>query len=170
MIILGIDPGTETAGYGLLESNGTRHLFLDCGAIRLPSRRSLPDRLAFLAEKVRKILADHPVEALALEDLFFAVNVKSALRLAHARGVVMLCASERGVPVFEYSPLEVKKSVTGYGRAEKQQVQEMVRIILKLEQAPSPFDAADALAVAICHAQNQSTRQAILAARQEGER
>jgi crossover junction endodeoxyribonuclease RuvC len=166
MIILGIDPGTEIAGYGLLESNGTRHRFMECGAIRLPSRKALPVRLGILAASVRKIISENPIEALAMEDLFFAINVKSALRLAHARGVVMLCAAEKGIPVFEYSPLEVKSSVTGYGRAEKQQVQEMVRVILKLEQPPSPFDASDALAVAICHAQKQSTRQAMQTASQ----
>jgi len=161
MIILGVDPGTGVTGYGVLESDGTQHRFLDCGVFRLPVRRGLAERLGYLAGELRRVISNSGAQALALEDLFFAVNVKSALHLAHARGVIMLCATEGNIPVFEYSPLEVKSAVTGYGRAEKQQVQEMVRVILRLESPPSPFDAADALAVAICHAQNQSTREAI---------
>ncbi len=161
MIILGVDPGTVVTGYGVIESDGTRHHYLDCGAFRLPARRGLAERLGYLAGELRRVISDSRAQVLALEDLFFAVNAKSALRLAHARGVIMLCAAEGNIPIFEYTPLEVKSAVTGYGRAEKRQVQEMVRIILRLETPPSPFDAADALAIAICHAQNQSTREAI---------
>lgn len=161
MIVLGVDPGTEITGYGLLESDGTRHTCMECGVIRMPARMPLPSRLHKLAERLRQILTDHAIDAVAVEDIFFAVNVRSALRLAHARGVVLLCAAERQTPIFEYSPLEVKKAVSGYGRAEKSQVQEMVRILLRMASPPTPVDASDALAVAICHAQMQSVRQAI---------
>jgi crossover junction endodeoxyribonuclease RuvC len=114
-----------------------------------------------LNKKIAELMHAYPVEALALEDLFYAVNVKSALRLSQARGVIMLAAAENKIPVFEYSPLEVKNAVVGYGRAEKMQVQQMLCRILGLKKTPEPNDAADALAVAVCHAQSHKVREKI---------
>jgi crossover junction endodeoxyribonuclease RuvC len=152
MRICGIDPGIETTGYGIIDSDGSFHAAVTFGAIRTPARKPFPARLLKIYEELSRLLdCEHP-EVVAIEEVFHAVNVQSALKLGHARGVALLSAACYGLPVFEYSPLEIKSGITGYGRAEKHQVQEMVRFMLKLPETPSPDDAADALAVAICHA------------------
>jgi crossover junction endodeoxyribonuclease RuvC len=149
--VFGIDPGSTRTGYGCIESDGRRHHLVLCGAIRPPDITAFPDRLAFIHRELATMLARCAPHCVAIENLFHASNVRSALKLGHARGVAMLAAVQAGVPVLEYTPAEVKRAVVGYGRAEKTQIQQMVKLLLGLERAPEPHDAADALAVAICH-------------------
>jgi crossover junction endodeoxyribonuclease RuvC len=151
MRVLGIDCGTERTGWGVIESDGRRHRVLGHGVIRTLARDPLETRLAAIAAALRAVISDHEPEAAAVEEVFFSQNVKTALKLAHVRGVALLAIAEAGVRLGEYSPLEVKTSVVGYGRAEKQQVQLMVRSLTGLGEAIASEDAADALAVAICH-------------------
>jgi crossover junction endodeoxyribonuclease RuvC len=152
MRILGIDCGTERTGYGVIESDGRDHHLVACGVIRTSTREGLEKRLLTIAAGLREVIGRHAPEAAAVEEVFAAVNVKTALKLCHARGVALLAVAEAGVPLGEYSPLEIKMSVVGYGRAEKKQVQLMVQSLLKLVQVVESEDASDALAVAICHA------------------
>jgi crossover junction endodeoxyribonuclease RuvC len=149
--IFGIDPGSERTGYGCVESDGRRHRLVTCGAITAPSGAGLPQRLSTIYRELSARLQATQPDCVAIENLFHAVNARSALKLGHARGVAMLAAVEAGCEVVEYTPAEVKRAVVGYGRAEKPQVQMMVKLLLGLAAAPSPHDAADALAVAICH-------------------
>jgi crossover junction endodeoxyribonuclease RuvC len=151
MRVLGIDCGTERTGFGVIESDGVAHRMIVSGVIRTSPREPLACRLSAIASELRSIIRDNAPEAAAVEDVFHAVNTRSALKLAHVRGVALLVAAEAALQVGEYSPMEVKSSVVGYGRAEKSQVQLMVRSILSLT-ADAPEDASDALAVAICHA------------------
>jgi len=152
MRILGIDPGSESTGYGIIESDGSEHHSVAYGAVSTDPIRPFHQRLLEIYRELSAILQEHQVDAVAVEEVFYAANVQSALKLGHARGVALLAAAGKDLPVFEYSPLEIKNSIVGYGRAEKGQVQAMVRFLLKLPEIPSPDDAADALAVAICHA------------------
>ena len=158
MRVFGIDPGSARTGYGCVESDGTRHRLIACGAIASPARALLPDRLHRIHDGLGRLLAAHRPDCVAIENLFHARNVKSALVLGHARGVAVLAAVEAGLPVAEYTPAEVKLAVTGYGRAEKTQLQKMVALLLGLSRAPAPHDAADALAIAICHAHAHGAR------------
>jgi crossover junction endodeoxyribonuclease RuvC len=151
MRIFGIDPGSERTGFGCVETDGSRHRIVACGAIRTPPAAPFPDKLLDIHRRLSAVIADCRPDAVAIENLFHAANVRSALKLGHARGVAMLAAVEAGVAVFEYTPAEIKRAVVGYGRAEKPQVQQMVKLLLGLAVVPSPHDAADALAVAICH-------------------
>ena len=151
MKIFGIDPGSERTGYGCIEVIGSRHYLVICGLITAPARSTFPDKLKHIHGGLAALLACHRPDCVAVENIFYARNVRSALKLGHARGVVLLAASQASIPVVEYSPAEIKRSVVGYGRAEKQQVQQMVKLILGLAVLPTPFDASDALAVAICH-------------------
>lgn len=151
MRIFGIDPGSERTGYGCLETDGRVARLVTCGAISAPPRDALPQRLARIHRELSALLISCGPDCVAIESLFHAVNVRSALMLGHARGVAMLAAVEAGCPVAEYTPAEIKRAVVGYGRAEKHQVQQMVKLLLGLDRPPSPHDAADALAVAICH-------------------
>lgn len=151
MRIIGIDCGTERTGFGVIESDGRSHRFLSAGVIRTKAAHPLEGRLKLIATELREVLSSFVPEAVAVEEVFHAVNAKSALKLAHVRGVALLLAAEAGLPVNEYSPLEVKISVAGYGRAEKQQVQLMVRSLLGIDREFESYDATDALAVAICH-------------------
>jgi len=153
--IFGIDPGSERTGYGCVQTDGSRHTIVACGAIGTPGPASFPDKLHRIHAALTILLRDCRPDAVAIENLFHAVNVRSALKLGHARGVAMLAAVEAGLPVFEYTPAEIKRAVVGYGRAEKPQVQQMVKLLLGLAAVPSPHDAADALAVAICHVHAQ---------------
>jgi crossover junction endodeoxyribonuclease RuvC len=153
--IFGIDPGSERTGYGCVETDGSRHRIVMCGAIISPASASFPAKLLEIHTRLTALLAECRPESVAIENLFYAVNVRSALKLGHARGVAMLAAVEAGVDVFEYTPAEIKRAVVGYGRAEKPQVQQMVKLMLGLAAVPSPHDAADALAVAICHIHSQ---------------
>jgi crossover junction endodeoxyribonuclease RuvC len=149
--IFGIDPGSERTGYGCVESLGSRQRIVSSGAISSPAGATFPDKLLRIHQRLSVILAECAPDCVAIENLFHAVNVRSALKLGHARGVAMLAAVEAGLPVLEYSPAEVKRALVGYGRAEKPQVAQMVKLLLRLDRVPQPHDAADALAVAICH-------------------
>lgn len=155
MRVFGIDPGSERTGYGCVETDGSRHRIVVCGAIRCPALASFPDKLLRIHSQLSEILADCRPACAAIENVFYSVNARSALKLGHARGVAMLAAVEAGIPVFEYTPAEIKRAVVGYGRAEKPQVQQMIKLLLGLAEVPSPHDAADALAVAICHVHAQ---------------
>jgi len=159
--IFGIDPGSERTGYGCVESDGSRHRIVVCGAITTPRLASFPEKLLEIHDRLEAILLDCRPDCVAIENLFFATNVRSVLKLGHARGVAMLAAVEAGMPVFEYTPAEVKRAVVGNGRAEKHQVQQMVKVILGLAAPPSPHDAADALAVALCHAHAQPSARVV---------
>ena len=151
MRIFGIDPGSERTGYGCVETDGRRHHLVACGAIAAHHADTFPLRLARIHAELSSLLASLHPDCVAIENLFHATNVRSALKLGHARGVAMLAAVEAGCEVVEYTPAEIKRAVVGYGRAEKHQVGQMVKLLLGLAAAPSPHDAADALAVAICH-------------------
>ena len=155
MRIFGIDPGSDRTGYGCVETDGSRHCIVTCGAISAPPLSTFPDKLLRIHSRLTELIRDCHPDCVAIESLFHAMNVRSALTLGHARGVAMLAAVEAGVPVVEYTPAEIKRAVVGYGRAEKPQVQQMVKLLLGLASAPAPHDAADALAVAICHAHSQ---------------
>jgi crossover junction endodeoxyribonuclease RuvC len=158
MRVLGIDCGTEYTGYGVVElSHDCKLICLTCGAIKLSTRNTMASRLATIFEGLGRIIADHRPDNVAIEDVFFALNVKSALKLGQVRGVAMLAASTAGLDVSEYSPLSIKSAVVGYGKAEKQQVQHMVTRLLNLTETPKPADAADALAIAICHLHTSAT-------------
>lgn len=152
MRVFGIDPGSERTGFGCVETDGRRHLLVACGAVTVGAGDSFPQRLARIHRELAALLTQHAPECVAIENLFHATNVRSALKLGHARGVAMLAAVDAGCEVAEYTPAEIKLAVVGYGRADKRQVQQMVKLLLGLSEAPSPHDAADALAVAICHA------------------
>ena len=149
--IFGIDPGSERTGYGCVETDGRRHHLVACGAITALAGDGFPQRLEKIHRELSALLAKWQPDCVAIENLFHANNVRSALKLGHARGVAMLAAVEAGCPVVEYTPAEIKRAVVGYGRAEKQQVQQMIKLLLGLPKPPSPHDAADALAVAMCH-------------------
>jgi len=151
MRVLGVDCGSRVTGYGVIDSNGADCIYICCGAIRSKSSDPLADRLKSIYSGIVQIIRELEPEAAAFESLFYATNVQTALKLGHVRGVSMFAAAEANLPIYEYSPLEVKSAVTGYGRAEKPQVQQMVRALLKLNAPPQPYDASDALAVAICH-------------------
>ena len=152
MRIFGIDPGSERTGYGCVETDGRRHHLVACGAICARPSDPFPERLARIHRELRALLDEYRPGSVAIENLFHAANARSALKLGHARGVAMLAAVEAGCAVVEYTPAEIKRAVVGYGRAEKQQVAQMIALLLGLRKAPAPFDATDALAVAICHA------------------
>lgn len=151
MRVFGIDPGSACTGYGCVETDGSRNHLVASGAITALADDAFPHRLARIHTKLLALLDECHPDYVAIESLFYAVNVRSTLKLAHARGVAMLAAVEAGCPVAEYTPAEVKRAVVGYGRAEKPQVQQMVKLLLGLDEIPTPHDAADALAVAICH-------------------
>jgi crossover junction endodeoxyribonuclease RuvC len=157
MRVLGIDCGVERTGYGVIESDGRTHRLLCAGVIKTSPGAALETRLLKIAQGLREAIGLHAPAAAAVEEVFHAVNTKTALKLAHVRGIAMLVAAEAGLQVGEYSPLEVKSSVVGYGRAEKRQVQMMVRSLLGLEQEIESEDACDAVAVAICHANHRAT-------------
>ena len=154
MRIFGIDPGSERTGFGCVETDGRRHHLVACGAITALAGDGFPQRLARIHRELSRHLSTCRPDFVAIENLFHATNARSALKLGHARGVAMLAAVEAGCEIVEYTPAEVKRAVVGYGRAEKQQVQRMVKLLLGLDAAPTPHDAADALAVAIGHLHN----------------
>lgn len=152
MIILGIDPGYAIVGYGVIEYTGNKFRVIDYGKITTDSKKSLPERLLIIYNEMEKLIEVYKPDAVSVEELFFNSNAKTAINVGQARGVILLCAAKSGRNVFEYTPLQVKQAVVGYGRAEKNQVQQMVKALLKLEKIPKPDDVADALAVAVCHA------------------
>jgi len=149
--VFGIDPGSERTGYGCVHTDGSRHRLIVSGAISSKPSTPFAEKLLAIHSRLAVLLKECRPDCVAIENLFHAVNVRSALKLGHARGVAMLAAVEAGVPVVEYTPAAIKRAVVGYGRAEKHQVQQMVKLLLGLPEIPSPHDAADALAVAICH-------------------
>lgn len=152
MIIMGIDPGFAILGYGIVRYQGNHFDVSDYGVVTTDAGIPLASRLLLLEEGLVQLLDRYKPEAVVVEDLFFNNNAKTALKVGQGRGVALLCAARAGIPVYEYTPLQVKQAVTGYGRADKKQMQQMVKILLNLSQTPKPDDAADALAIAICHA------------------
>ncbi len=159
MRVLGIDCGSERTGYGVIDSDGLRHSIVAAGVIRTNTKQAFERRLLEIATGLRRLISEFTPETAAVEGVFIAANARSALKLAHVRGVALLAVAEAGIGLAEYSPLEVKTSVVGYGRAEKAQVQMMIRSILRLPEPIASEDACDALAVAICHATRESTNR-----------
>lgn len=152
MIIFGIDPGIAIVGYGVIEYKGNKFRVIDYGSIQTSSEYSFPVRLKRVYDEICRLLEKYNPDVLAIEELFFNKNAKTAIAIGQARGVLILAAINKGMEVYEYTPLQVKQGVVGYGRADKRQIQEMVKILLNLDEIPKPDDVADALAVAICHA------------------
>lgn len=152
MIVLGLDPGYAIVGYGVIESVNGRHKMLGYGAITTPAGMEMPRRLLEIARDMRTLLDIVKPDAVAIEELFFNTNITTGIQVAQARGVILTACAERGLLPFEYTPSQVKQAVVGYGKAEKKQVMEMTRMILGLSKVPRPDDAADALAIAVCHA------------------
>jgi len=159
MIICGIDPGIAIVGYGIIEFIGNKFKVIDYGAITTDSNIDFPQRLKLVYDELNGILYKYKPDAVSIEELFFNKNAKTAIKIGQARGVQILAAINNGIEVFEYTPLQVKQGVVGYGRAEKKQVQEMVKLLLNLKKIPKPDDVADALAVAICHAHSGNFRE-----------
>ena len=156
MLVLGLDPGLATTGYGLVQESESGDMALvDYGTIQTPAGEPLPNRLLQIARELALLLTRYCPDIVAVEELFFAKNVTTALIVGQARGVTILEAARAGIPVHEYKPMIIKQAITGYGKAPKSQMQEMVRLLLQLEQVPTPDDAADAVAVAICHLHNR---------------
>jgi crossover junction endodeoxyribonuclease RuvC len=160
MLVLGLDPGLATTGYGLVEGDGHDLKVVAYGVLRTPPHTPLAARLLQLHEQLSQLLVQYRPAVVALEELFFSTNARTAIIVGEARGVLLLTAAEAGLEVAEYTPLQVKQAITGYGQADKSQVQQMVRILLNLAEIPYPDDAADALAVSICH--HHSARMAAL--------
>lgn len=160
MRILGIDPGYAIVGVGVIEYNGQRFKTLEYGAITTPAGIPFPERLQMIYEQMQEILMLYKPEAMAVEKLYFNTNTTTAIDVAQARGVILVSAQQANVPIYEYTPLQVKQAVVGYGRAEKHQVIEMTKKILSLTRTPKPDDVADALAIAICHAHSAPSKTA----------
>ncbi|HVF49352.1 MAG TPA: crossover junction endodeoxyribonuclease RuvC [Pyrinomonadaceae bacterium] len=151
MIVLGIDPGSETTGWGVVEGDGRRYRLVEYGTLKASPRERFAARLLKISDGVEELLARFSPDVCAVEEAFFAANAKTALKLGQVRGVILVAAERARVEIAEYAPRLVKQVVVGYGAAEKHQVQEMVRVLLRLAEPPRPFDAADALAIAVCH-------------------
>lgn len=158
MRILGIDPGTGILGFGVIEADGSKAQLVDAGVIRTPVKENDAVRLQTIFEEITDIIADTKPAVMSVEKLYFAQNVTTAMTVSQARGVVLLAGQQAGLEIHEYTPLQIKQALTGYGRAEKKQIQEMVRVILKLKDVPKPDDCADALAAAITHNMNARLR------------
>ena len=151
MRVLGIDPGSETLGWGVVEGTGPRYSLIDFGTVKSSPKQAFSKRLLKVYDGVSEVVDKFAPDVLAVEDTFYAVNVGVALKLGQVRGAMLLLAEQRGLEIAEYSPRLIKQTVVGYGAAEKHQVQEMVRVLLRMKAVPTPHDAADALAIAICH-------------------
>jgi crossover junction endodeoxyribonuclease RuvC len=164
MRVLGIDPGSETTGWGLVEGDRRHYHVVEYGTVKAPARETFSSRLLKISDGITGLIERLKPDACAMEDGFYATNVKVALKLGQVRGVALLAAERAALEICEYSPRTVKQTVVGYGNAEKHQVQEMVRVLLSLNKVPEPHDAADALAVAICHFHHAGIAQRILAA------
>lgn len=152
MIILGVDPGFAITGYGVINFETNRFKLIDYGAITTEASLTLPNRLNRIYIELSSVIEKYKPNAFAIEELFFSKNVKTALSVGHGRGVAVLCAAQANIDIYEYTPLQIKQALVGYGRADKNQIQQMVKVILNLKEIPKPDDAADGLAVAICHA------------------
>jgi crossover junction endodeoxyribonuclease RuvC len=170
MLVLGIDPGTAITGYGFVRYRDGAAEPVAYGAIITGAGLSLPSRLQSIYQQLSTLIEAHRPTQAAVEQLFFARNARTALTVGHARGVILLALQDAGIPVHEYTPLEVKMAITGYGRADKEQMQQMVRLLLNLESIPQPDDVADALAVAVCHAHSHSTTARLAEQRAESGR
>ena len=157
MRILGIDPGVATIGFGVLDADRNRHTLLKCGVITTPVHTSLSSRLEQIFRDMQDLLTIFKPEAISVEELFFNTNITTGIAVAHARGVILLACRIAGVQIFEYTPLQVKQAVTGYGKAEKKQVMDMVKRLCNLPAPPRPDDAADAVALALCHARSTTS-------------
>lgn len=151
MRVLGIDPGSETLGWGVVDGSGSKYALVDFGTVKSNTKQPFSKRLLNIYEGVAEVMATHSPDVLSVEDTFYAVNVGVALKLGQVRGLMLLLAEQRGLGIAEYAPRLIKQTVVGYGNAEKQQVGQMVKILLGLKEVPTPHDAADALAIAICH-------------------
>ncbi len=151
MLVLGIDPGTAITGFGLVREDQAGLALVDYGVITTPAGQPLPERLQTIYQGLRDVVTQHRPRTAAVEELFFSRNARTALSVGHARGVTLLALADAGLSIHEYKPLEIKQAVAGYGGADKRQVQEMVRMLLDLDHVPQPDDAADAVAVAVCH-------------------
>ena len=158
MVILGIDPGLATVGWGVIRSDGSRHKALAYGSVVTPAHTATEKRLTSIYTQLEAIIKKYSPDAMAVEELFFNTNITTGIRVAEARGVILLCAERTGVKIYEDTPLQVKQSVVGYGRAEKKQVIAMVTALLSLKEPPKPDDTADALAIAVCHAHTGISR------------
>jgi crossover junction endodeoxyribonuclease RuvC len=152
MRIIGIDPGTAITGFGVIDTDGSSFSFVDAGVIRTPKEQPMNERLLTVYDEMRELLDEFKPDVMSIELLFFARNVTTAMTVGQSRGIVMLAATQSNVPIYEYTPMQVKQAVTGYGKADKTQIQEMVKTLLKLDAIPKPDDAADGLAIAITHA------------------
>lgn len=161
MIILGIDPGIAIVGYGIIEYKNNKFKVIDYGAIFTPASTSTTKRLEKIYKGIDILIKNYNIDEVGIEELFFNKNVKTAITVAQARGVILLACSHNDKPIYEYTPLQVKQGVVGYGRAKKLQVQQMVEIILNLKEIPKPDDVADALAIAICHAHANKLEKAL---------
>ena len=161
MRVLGIDPGSETLGWGVVDGSGSKYAMVGFGAVKSNPRQLFSKRLLNIYNGISEIMAEHSPDVLAVEDTFYAVNVGVALKLGQVRGTMLLLAEQRGMDIAEYAPRLVKQTVVGYGNADKRQVQEMVKILLKLKTVPTPHDASDALAVAICHFHHSGLQEKI---------
>ena len=157
MRILGIDPGIATVGFGVIDADRGRQNYIACGTINTPAHTPLSSRLDQIYSDLQELIDTFKPDQIALEELFFNTNITTGISVAHGRGVILLAAYRSNVPVFEYTPLQVKQAVVGYGRSEKRQVIDMVRRILNMANPPKPDDAADALALAICHARSATS-------------
>ncbi|MDD6161045.1 MAG: crossover junction endodeoxyribonuclease RuvC [Oscillospiraceae bacterium] len=157
MLILGIDPGYAIVGFGLVESHGARQRMVACGAINTPAGVRLPARLLQIHTDLEELIGKFRPDALAIEELFFNQNVTTGIGVAQARGVILMTAEKMGLPIYEYNPSQVKQAVVGYGKAEKKQVMDMTKRILGLAAVPKPDDAADAVAIALCHARSATS-------------
>ena len=157
MRILGLDPGIATVGFGVVDSEGNRQKLVGCGVITTPAHTPLTSRLDQIYTDLEDLIRVYSPDAMAIEELFFNTNITTGISVAQGRGVILLCAYRAGLAIYEYTPLQVKQAVVGYGRAEKKQVMEMVRRILNLSAAPKPDDAADAVALALCHARSSTS-------------
>ncbi|WP_129722639.1 crossover junction endodeoxyribonuclease RuvC [Xylanivirga thermophila] len=162
MIILGIDPGMAILGYGVVEVENHQMQVIDFGTVTTPAGMEMQNRLVNIYDGVVELIDRFKPDAIAVEELFFNKNVKTALAIGHARGVAVLAGAKKGIPLFEYTPLQVKQAVVGYGRADKNQVQQMVKMILGLRCIPKPDDAADALAICVCHAHSYGTQEKLI--------
>lgn len=157
MLILGIDPGYAIVGFGLVESHGTRQKLIACGAINTSAGVRLSARLWQIANDLEELIAQFKPDAMAIEELFFNNNVTTGIGVAQARGVILMTAEKLGIPIYEYNPSQVKQAVVGYGKAEKRQVMDMTKRLLGLSAVPKPDDAADAVAIALCHARSSTS-------------
>ena len=157
MRILGIDPGIATVGFGVIENDRGRQKYISCGVVTTPPGIPLSERLDQIYTDLEELVAAFRPDAVAIEELFFNTNITTGIAVAHGRGVILLALRRSGVPIYEYTPLQVKQAVVGYGRAEKRQVIDMVKRILNMKNAPKPDDAADAVAIALCHARSATS-------------